>query len=58
MPGFVGTDFTYSPGRKGSPTTWKLLAADVAAAEIDLLNSDLRSLSSRVEIRPSEPKKQ
>jgi len=38
MSGFVGTDFNYSLGRKGSPTTWKLLAADVAAVEIHLLN--------------------
>ncbi len=58
MPGFVETNFAYSPGRKGSPTSWKLLAVDVVAVVIDPLNSDLRSLSSRVEIRPSEPKKQ
>ena len=58
MPGSVETDFANSPGRKGSPTTWKLAGKDVAEVVINLLNSDLRSLSSRVEIRPSEPKKQ
>jgi 3-oxoacyl-[acyl-carrier protein] reductase len=58
MPGSVETDFANSPGRKSTSTTWKLLAEDIAAVVIDLLNSDPRSLSSRVEIRPSEPKKQ
>jgi 3-oxoacyl-[acyl-carrier protein] reductase len=58
MPGSVETDFANSPGRKSPPSTWKLLAEDVAEVVISLLNSDSRSLSSRVEIRPSEPKKQ
>jgi len=58
MPGSVETDFANSPGRKSSPATWKLAPEDVAEAVINLLNSDLRSLSSRIEIRPSEPKKQ
>lgn len=58
MPGSVETDFADSPGRKRSAATWKLAAEDVAEAVINLLNSDLRSLSSRIEIRPSEPKKQ
>jgi 3-oxoacyl-[acyl-carrier protein] reductase len=58
MPGSVETDFANSPGRKNPPATWKLAAEDVADVIINLLNSDPRSLSSRVEIRPSEPKKQ
>ena len=58
MPGSVETEFANSPGRKSSPATWKLAAEDVAEAVINLLNSDLRSLSSRIEIRPSEPQKQ
>jgi len=58
MPGSVETDFANSPGRKSSSTTWKLAVEDVAEVVLNLLNSDLRSLSSRVEIRPSEPKKQ
>jgi 3-oxoacyl-[acyl-carrier protein] reductase len=57
MPGSVETDFASSPGRDSPPAKWKLAAEDVAEAVINLLNSDLRSLSSRVEIRPSEPKK-
>jgi 3-oxoacyl-[acyl-carrier protein] reductase len=58
MPGSVETDFAGSRGRARTSTTWKLLAEDVAAVVVNLLNSDPRSLSSRVEIRPSEPKRQ
>jgi 3-oxoacyl-[acyl-carrier protein] reductase len=58
MPGSVETQFANSPGRKASSATWKLLAEDIATVVIELLKSDPRSLSSRVEIRPSEPKKQ
>jgi 3-oxoacyl-[acyl-carrier protein] reductase len=58
MPGSVETEFGSSSARKASSTTWKLLAEDIAAVVLELLNSDPRSLSSRVEIRPSEPKKQ
>ena len=38
-------------------TTWKLHPADVAQVVIDLLAHDPRSLPSRVEIRPSRPRK-
>jgi 3-oxoacyl-[acyl-carrier protein] reductase len=58
MPGSVETDFAGLPGRKNSPAKWKLAADDIAEVVFNLLNSDLRGLSSRVEIRPSEPKKQ
>jgi len=58
MPGSVETDFANSPGRKRTPANWKLSAEDIAAVVIELLKSDSRSLSSRVEIRPSEPTKQ
>jgi NAD(P)-dependent dehydrogenase (short-subunit alcohol dehydrogenase family) len=58
MPGSVETDFADSPGRKRFPATWKLSGKDVAEVVLNLLRSDLRSLSSRVEIRPSEPQKQ
>ena len=36
---------------------WKLMPDDVARAVIDLLTSDVRSLVSRVEMRPSKPRK-
>lgn len=56
MPGSVNTGF----GRDGAQdpaTTWKLAPEDVARVVINLLEMDPRALSSRVEIRPSEPRK-
>jgi hypothetical protein len=52
----VNTEF----GRKRlqePASSWKLAAEDVAAVVIDLLEMDPRALPSRVELRPSEPKK-
>jgi len=55
LPGSVATGFS---GRDaGSGADWKLLPEDVAHAIADLLNHPARSLPSRVEIRPSRPKK-
>jgi len=53
MPGSVDTRF--SGEAKGSD--WKLSAGDVAEVVLDLLRHDPRSLPSRVEIRPSKPRK-
>ena len=58
MPGSVATKFAASPGGddiKGSD--WKLSPEDVAEVVLDLLHHDPRSLPSRVELRPSKPKK-
>jgi 3-oxoacyl-[acyl-carrier protein] reductase len=56
MPGSVNTEFGH-----GSPEdpqiTWKLLPEDVAEVVLDLLKMNPRALSSRVELRPSVPKK-
>jgi len=57
MPGSVETEFGSSTPAADPSKTWKLLPEDVAEAAIDLLRSNPRSLSSRVEIRPSEPKR-
>lgn len=54
MPGSVDTEFS---GEAGTGSNWKLAAADVAAVVVDLLDHHPRSLPSRVEIRPSQPKK-
>ena len=51
MPGSVATDFSASSGQ----SSWKSSADDVAQVVIDLLQSDPRSMLSRVEIRPSKP---
>lgn len=56
MPGSVATDFSHpAPGRHDDE--WKLTGDDVAEVVMDLLRHPARSLPSRVEIRPSKPKK-
>jgi 3-oxoacyl-[acyl-carrier protein] reductase len=55
MPGSVATEFS---GRTpGSGEDWKLSPDDVAEVVMDLIKHPERSLPSRVEIRPSKPKK-
>jgi NAD(P)-dependent dehydrogenase (short-subunit alcohol dehydrogenase family) len=55
LPGSVATGFS---GREsGSGADWKLHPEDVAQAIVDVLNHPARSLPSRIEIRPSRPKK-
>jgi len=55
LPGSVATGFS---GREpGTGVDWKLQPEDVARAIVDLLNHPARSLPSRIEIRPSRPKK-
>jgi 3-oxoacyl-[acyl-carrier protein] reductase len=56
MPGSVNTGFGRG-GEQDPSTTWKLLPDDVAEVVVNLLESDPRALASRVELRPSEPKK-
>ncbi|MGH9822428.1 MAG: SDR family oxidoreductase [Blastocatellia bacterium] len=55
MPGSVNTAFGRT-GEEDPSKTWKLLPEDVANVIVSLLESDPRALSSRVEIRPSQPK--
>ncbi len=54
MPGSVATAFS---GDESRGADWKIASDDVAAVVLDLLTSDRRSLTSRVEIRPSKPRK-
>ena len=55
LPGSVATGFN---GREpGAGADWKLLPDDVAHAIVDVLNHPPRSLPSRIELRPSRPKK-
>jgi len=55
LPGSVATGFN---GREpGTGADWKLLPEDVAQAIVDVLNHSPRSLPSRIELRPSRPKK-
>ncbi len=55
MPGSVATGF----GDRGAAgqADWKLASEDVAQVVIDLMNHPARSLPSRVELRPSKPRK-
>ena len=56
MPGSVNTSF----GQKKenfADSNWKLLPEDVAIVVLNLLEMDARALPSRIELRPSEPKK-
>jgi NAD(P)-dependent dehydrogenase (short-subunit alcohol dehydrogenase family) len=55
LPGSVDTEFA---GNEPSENAgWKLAASDVAQTVVDLLRHPPRSLPSRVELRPSVPRK-
>jgi 3-oxoacyl-[acyl-carrier protein] reductase len=54
LPGSVATGFS---GRAPAEDDWRLQPEDVAYAILDLLRHPVRSLPSRVEIRPSRPRK-
>ncbi len=54
MPGSVATEFT-ADSAKGAD--WKIAPEDVAEVVLDLLHQHPRSLASRVELRPSKPRK-
>jgi 3-oxoacyl-[acyl-carrier protein] reductase len=55
MPGSVRTEFAGT--HDGAGTEWKLAPGDVAEVVVDLIRHNARSLPSRVEIRPSKPRK-
>ncbi|MGD1101872.1 MAG: SDR family oxidoreductase [Terriglobia bacterium] len=56
MPGSVDTDFAGAPGSK-SGESWKLTGEDVAKAVIDLYKFPSTALASRIEMRPSQPRR-
>ena len=53
MPGSVATEFTTGSGA----ADWKIAPEDVAEIVLMLLKTPVRTLVSRVEVRPSKPKK-
>jgi NAD(P)-dependent dehydrogenase (short-subunit alcohol dehydrogenase family) len=55
MPGSVATSF--GDGMMSGGDDWKLSVEDVARVVVDLLTLDSRALASRVELRPSRPRK-
>jgi len=54
MPGSVDTEFS---GRSTGRAEWKIAAEDVAVVILDLLAHPARTLASRVEMRPSKPRR-
>jgi NAD(P)-dependent dehydrogenase (short-subunit alcohol dehydrogenase family) len=55
MPGSVATGF--SGGSAASGADWKIASEDVAHVVLELCQSNPRSLASRIELRPSKPRK-
>jgi NAD(P)-dependent dehydrogenase (short-subunit alcohol dehydrogenase family) len=55
MPGSVATGFSGGPATSGAD--WKIAPEDVADVVVGLLNADPRTLASRIELRPSKPRK-
>ena len=55
MPGSVATGF--GGHQVSDAESWKLAPEDVARVVVDLISHDARSLPSRVELRPSRPRK-
>ena len=55
MPGSVATGFSGGDATRGAD--WKIAAEDVAEVVLGLLRHNPRSLPSRVELRPSKPRK-
>ena len=53
MPGSVDTDF--SP--RGQPADWKIAPPDIAEVVLAVLRMPARTLVSRVEIRPTKPRR-
>jgi NAD(P)-dependent dehydrogenase (short-subunit alcohol dehydrogenase family) len=55
LPGSVSTRFSSGDDQKGAD--WKISPEEVGEVVVNLLRHDPRSLPSRVELRPSKPKK-
>ena len=55
LPGSVATEFVGGDASKGAD--WKISSEEVAEVVVNLLRHNPRSLPSRVELRPSKPKK-
>jgi 3-oxoacyl-[acyl-carrier protein] reductase len=65
MPGSVATEFTGDPSKKHdaettsreADTSWKVAPEDVAEAVAMVLKMPARTMVSRIELRPSQPRK-
>ena len=57
MPGSVHTDFAGGPSDRSGDSSWMIAAEDVADVVAMVLTMPARTMVSRVEMRPSRPKK-
>ena len=57
MPGSVATGFGGRGSEAGAGAEWKIAPDDVARLVLELVTFPSRSLPSRIELRPSRPKK-
>jgi 3-oxoacyl-[acyl-carrier protein] reductase len=57
MPGSVDTEFGGDPDKRSGDTSWMIAAEDVAETVAMVLRMPARTMVSRVEMRPSRPKK-
>jgi 3-oxoacyl-[acyl-carrier protein] reductase len=57
MPGSVDTEFSGDPAKRGGDTSWMMAPEDVAETVVLILRMPERTTISRVEMRPSRPKK-
>ena len=57
MPGSVDTEFSGGPSKRSGDTTWMIAPEDIAETVALVLRIPERTTISRVEIRPSRPKK-
>jgi NADP-dependent 3-hydroxy acid dehydrogenase YdfG len=57
MPGSVDTGFSGGPAKRSGDTSWMIASEDVAEAVVMVLRMPARTMVSRVEMRPSRPKK-
>jgi NAD(P)-dependent dehydrogenase (short-subunit alcohol dehydrogenase family) len=55
MPGSVATEFNNGDASRG--VDWKIAPEDVAEIVLDIVGQHPRSLASRIELRPSKPRK-
>src|ERR1039457_3480442 len=57
MPGSVDTGFSGGPAKRSGDTSWMIASEDVAEAVAMVLRMPARTMVSRIEMRPSCPKK-
>ena len=55
LPGSVDTEFSGHPGKRSGGTSWMIAPDDVAEVVIAALRMPMRTMVSRIEMRPSRP---